>query len=59
MKVPVVTQVLKANDQVALENRAAFTAAGVYVVNIMASPGAGKTSLSSRPRPAPHGVRPA
>src|SRR5512139_2299930 len=45
MKVPVVTQVLKANDQVALENRAAFDNAGVYVVNIMASPGAGKTSL--------------
>jgi len=40
-----VTQVLKANDQVALENRAAFAAAGTYVVNIMASPGAGKTSL--------------
>lgn len=45
MKVPVVTQVLKANDQVALENRAAFDAAGVCVVNVMASPGAGKTSV--------------
>jgi hydrogenase nickel incorporation protein HypB len=45
MKVPVVTQILKANDQVALENRAAFDAHGVYVINIMASPGAGKTSL--------------
>lgn len=45
MKVPVVTQVLKANDQVALENRASFDAAGVTVVNVMASPGAGKTSL--------------
>lgn len=45
MRVPVVTQVLKANDQVALENRATFAAAGVSVVNVMASPGAGKTSV--------------
>ena len=45
MRVPVVTQVLKANDQVAVENRAAFDAAGVCVVNVMASPGAGKTSV--------------
>ena len=44
MKVPVVTEILKANDTVAGENRAAFDAAGVRVVNVMASPGAGKTS---------------
>jgi hydrogenase nickel incorporation protein HypB len=43
--VPVVTRVLKANDQVAAENRAAFERAGVAVLNVMASPGAGKTSL--------------
>lgn len=60
MKVPVVTQVLKANDQVALENRAAFDAAGVRVVNIMASPGAGKTSLIlATTARLPAGVRPA
>ena len=45
MKIPVVQQILSANDQIASENRAAFDAAGVYVVNVMASPGAGKTSL--------------
>lgn len=45
MKIPVVQQILSANDQVASENRAAFEAAGVYVLNLMASPGAGKTSL--------------
>jgi hydrogenase nickel incorporation protein HypB len=45
MKVPLVTQILKANDQVAAENGALFAAAGVAVVNIMAAPGAGKTSL--------------
>jgi hydrogenase nickel incorporation protein HypB len=45
MKIPVVKQILSANDQVAAENRAALDAAGVFVVNLMASPGAGKTSL--------------
>jgi hydrogenase nickel incorporation protein HypB len=43
--VPVVSRVLKANDQVAEENRATFERAGVAVLNVMASPGAGKTSL--------------
>lgn len=42
--IPVVTEILKANDQVARENHAGFRAVGVRVVNVMASPGAGKTS---------------
>jgi hydrogenase nickel incorporation protein HypB len=45
MKIPVVKEILSANDQVATENRAAFDQAGVFVLNLMASPGAGKTSL--------------
>lgn len=45
MKIPVVTAILKANDQVAEQNRALFEASGVGVANIMGSPGAGKTSL--------------
>lgn len=45
MKVPVVKQILKANDSVALENRAVFDRAGVTVLDVMASPGAGKTTL--------------
>jgi hydrogenase nickel incorporation protein HypB len=45
MKIPVVKEILNANDQVAAENRTAFNAAGVFVLNLMASPGAGKTSL--------------
>lgn len=45
MKVPVVQRILSANDQIAAENRARFDAAGVFVLNVMASPGAGKTSL--------------
>lgn len=44
MKVAVVTEILKANDQVAAENRERFDAGGIGVVNVMASPGAGKTS---------------
>lgn len=44
MKIVVAKEILKANDQVALENRESFERAGVAVINVMASPGAGKTS---------------
>jgi hydrogenase nickel incorporation protein HypB len=37
--------VLDANDALAQANRAQFDAAGTYVVNVMSSPGAGKTAL--------------
>jgi hydrogenase nickel incorporation protein HypB len=43
--VPVVENILSANDKIAAENRARLDSAGVYAVNLMASPGAGKTSL--------------
>ncbi|MBP1466417.1 hydrogenase nickel incorporation protein HypB [Candidatus Chloroploca sp. M-50] len=45
MKVNVVQAILSDNDAVATENRAAFDAAGLFAVNVMASPGAGKTAL--------------
>lgn len=45
MKIPVVENILNANDQIASANRADFKAAGVFVLNLMASPGAGKTSF--------------
>lgn len=45
MKIPVVQTILSANDQVAAENQDVFNQAGVVALNIMASPGAGKTSL--------------
>jgi hydrogenase nickel incorporation protein HypB len=45
MKVEVVQAIMSDNDAVAAENRAALEAAGVLGVNLMASPGAGKTSL--------------
>jgi hydrogenase nickel incorporation protein HypB len=44
-RVEVVEKILSANDQLALENRKVFDEAGVYTLNMMASPGAGKTSL--------------
>ncbi len=45
MKIKVTTKILDANDRIAEENRKIFEEAGVYVVNLMSSPGAGKTSL--------------
>jgi len=43
--VSVVEKIYNANDQLALENRAKLDEAGVLTLNLMASPGAGKTSL--------------
>ncbi len=45
MKVKVVSQILEANDRIAAENRKLFKESGVYVINLMSAPGAGKTSL--------------
>lgn len=44
-RVPVVERILGANDRLAADNRAALDAAGVFSLNFLASPGAGKTSL--------------
>jgi hydrogenase nickel incorporation protein HypB len=41
----VVEKILSANDQIASENRKIFDATSVKSFNLMASPGAGKTSL--------------
>lgn len=45
IKVPVVRNILQANDRLAAENRRRFDDAGIFVINLMSSPGAGKTSL--------------
>ena len=45
---PVVEKILNANDRIALENRKLLDEHGVLAVNVMASPGAGKTSLILR-----------
>ena len=47
MKVSVVQDILSANDQLAAQNRKLFDAHGICVINVMASPGGGKTSLIS------------
>ncbi|MDQ3813473.1 MAG: hydrogenase nickel incorporation protein HypB [Armatimonadota bacterium] len=46
--VKIVKDLLAANDHVAALNRQRFLAAGVLAVNVIASPGAGKTSLIVR-----------
>lgn len=44
-RVPVIQKILSANDQIAAENRARLDACGVVAINVMSSPGAGKTEL--------------
>lgn len=45
VRIPIVENIMDANQQLANNNREIFTRNGVYTINIMASPGAGKTSL--------------
>jgi hydrogenase nickel incorporation protein HypB len=45
MEIKVVRDIMGANDQIAQKNRQLFDRNKVFVVNVMASPGAGKTSL--------------
>jgi hydrogenase nickel incorporation protein HypB len=44
-RIPVVENILSANDRIAQRNREMLNQLGVYAINIMASPGAGKTSF--------------
>jgi nucleoside-triphosphatase THEP1 len=44
-RIPVVENILSANDRMAERNRALLDGCSTYSINIMASPGAGKTSL--------------
>ena len=46
--IPIVEKILSANDRLAAENRAVLEAARVFAINVIASPGAGKTSLIER-----------
>lgn len=45
MKIVAAKAILKANDQLAAENRERFAAARVYGINLVGSPGCGKTTL--------------
>jgi hydrogenase nickel incorporation protein HypB len=49
--IPVVENILNANDQIAQENFTRLENAGVFSINILASPGAGKTSLIEQTLP--------
>jgi len=44
-RIPVLEKILSANDNLAAQNQAVLDAAGVFAINLMASPGAGKTSF--------------
>ncbi len=48
VRIPVVENILGANDQLANRNRARLDASRIFSLNLMASPGAGKTSLIER-----------
>ena len=45
MEIQVMKNILGENDRIAAENQAMFRDKGVYVLNLMGSPGAGKTSV--------------
>ncbi len=48
MIIKTVKNILDANDRIARDNRSLFDANGVFVINLMSSPGAGKTTLVER-----------
>jgi len=48
MKISVVKNILAANDRIAQQNRSLFDEHNLTVMNLMSSPGAGKTSLLER-----------
>jgi len=50
-RIPVVERILSANDKLAEENQSRLDASNVFGVNLMASPGAGKTSLIEQTLP--------
>jgi len=48
MEIKVLKDILSANDRIAQENRKLLDKKGVFAINVMASPGAGKTSVILR-----------
>jgi hydrogenase nickel incorporation protein HypB len=45
MEIKILKNILSANDQIASENRKLFESKGIFSLNVMASPGSGKTTL--------------
>ncbi len=48
LKIPVIQNILQANERLAAANRQRFDELGIFAINLMSSPGAGKTSLLER-----------
>ncbi len=48
MEIPVVRRILEANDRIAEQLRKRFAEHGIFVPNLISSPGSGKTSLLER-----------
>ena len=48
MEIKVVRKVLDANEKMADQNRVLFNGKGVFVINMMSSPGSGKTTILER-----------
>ncbi len=51
MEIKVIRKVLDVNDKMANQNRAMFSEKGVFVLNVMSSPGAGKTTTLEKTLP--------
>jgi len=47
-EIKVVTNILQTNDDITTKNRKLLDEKGIYVINLMSSPGSGKTSLLER-----------
>lgn len=47
-EIKVVTNILQTNDEITAKNKSILDEKGIYVVNLMSSPGSGKTSLLER-----------
>lgn len=47
-EIKVVTNILQTNDDITAKNRKLLDEKGIYVINLMSSPGSGKTSLLER-----------
>lgn len=48
MEIQVMANILDKNDQIAAEVNAMLSARGIFVLNLLGSPGSGKTSLLER-----------
>jgi hydrogenase nickel incorporation protein HypB len=51
MDIPIVRDVLEESNSIAGENRALFDQHGIFVVNLMSSPGSGKTTILEKSIP--------